>query len=243
MHHSLQHNAAAGFTLLELMFVIAIFSLLTATVIFNYGNFNNNIIMSNLAYEVALEIRQAQVYGLGVRGAATSLDPLDIRSQFNTRYGVFFDVGTSDTHFMLFSDSYPVSGSDNIDIPDGNGLCDSDNEGTPCNVTVCNPFECRQIAKLVRGITFNKICYSDDGVEPVDLTTGECATMSTDELHVTFARPYTDAIIKIDSDGEGIVPKRNAGIVMQSTAGSQRAVIVKSTGQVSVQTIEQSVDN
>ena len=92
-----------GFTLVELIVVIAIFAIISSVTLFNYGNFSSNLIVTNLAYQAALEVRQAQVYGISVKqvkgGTGTSAD-------FNAAYGVWFD-GTNASSlqgFTLFSD-------------------------------------------------------------------------------------------------------------------------------------------
>lgn len=228
-----------------MLFVIGIFGILTAIVVFNYGNFNNNVIMTNLAYEVALEIRQAQVYSLGVRSAgATPGASSDVRDAFDTRYGVYFDLGqeAGPTNFVSFADFWPSAApfdfEDNTIPVAGDDKCTNSNS-TTCSVSSCGTEardECRQIAKLVRGITFERFCViTDNGAgsrDPVNLEDGTCTNSNNqvDDLTITFARPYTNAIINGDDD-------KNAGIVLKSTGGSKRAVIVKSSGQISVEFI------
>ncbi len=222
------------------MLVIGIFGILTSVVIFNYGNFNSNIIMSNLAYEVALEIRQAQVYSLGVKGTGEGLGS----STFNTRYGVFFDLNSeNDFRFLSFSDFYPVNSSqDDIDTPDGDGVCDFSTD-VICSITsaeICD-YECIKLSRLVSGIKFNKLCVTPEGTSPVNLVTGECnAGGEVDNLNITFARPYTNSIIKVN-DRIDLNGNLDAGIVINSTAGSQKAVIVRSSGQISVENIKNKI--
>ncbi|HMP67538.1 MAG TPA: type II secretion system protein [Candidatus Paceibacterota bacterium] len=236
-----------GFTLLEMLLVIGIFGILTSVVIFNYGNFNKNVIMSNLAYEVALEIRQAQVFSLGTRASGDNSGD-GVRDAFDTRYGVYFNTGQSggDRSFVSFADFYPVNNNvtddSGIKVVSGDNRCDGDTGGTsylPCSVSSCTG-ECRQISTLTLGISIDKLCISNAADDPVNLETGECNDSEIDDLAITFARPYTDAFMTTDDPVFAEVPIEgpyNAGIVMKSTAGSQRAVIVKSTGQISVEFI------
>lgn len=221
---------------------------------FNYGDFNNNVIMTNLSYEVALEIRQAQVYSLGVRGAS-NYAPGATRDAFNTRYGVYFNIGEEggDTNFVSFADFYPVSSDpDDPDVPDGNGFCDGDKSGddygNKCSIQDCfvsdsGDNECLQVAKLARAITFTAICVSDEGVDPVDIDAGTCGdpddVESVEEVHITFARPYTDSLVWTSSVN-GDEYDKNVGIILESSGGAKRAVIVKSTGQVSVEFIKRA---
>ena len=82
-----------GFSLPELLVVAAIFVILTAIVLFKNQQFNNTITLQNLAYEIALSIRQAQVFGLSVTEAPTG---------FDNAYGVAFIAGDG---YVLFSDA------------------------------------------------------------------------------------------------------------------------------------------
>lgn len=90
-----------GFTLIELLVTLSLFVVLTIIVIFSQSKFNGSILLTNLAYDVALTARQAQSFGVNVR--ENTLDNSSGTS-FKHAYGVHFN--TTDTkHFILFSDS------------------------------------------------------------------------------------------------------------------------------------------
>ena len=63
-------KTTTGFSLVELIVVMGIFTIMTSIVIFNYGRFSSNLIVTNLAYESALAVRQAQVYGISVKNTS-----------------------------------------------------------------------------------------------------------------------------------------------------------------------------
>ena len=90
------HNGLKGFTIIELVVSVAIFAFMTALVISKYGTFNQNTLLVNVAYDMALTVRTAQSYGLSVKSA-------DGTNTFNAPYGVHFDMGDT-THFKLFVD-------------------------------------------------------------------------------------------------------------------------------------------
>ena|SRR3989344_2912856 len=99
----------AGFSLVELMVVISIFVIMTTVLILNYNKFGGNLLITNLAYDVALTIREAQTYGIGVKqatygGGATT---------FDAGYGVHFDW-SSPTTYILFYDAGGLPGGDKI---------------------------------------------------------------------------------------------------------------------------------
>jgi prepilin-type N-terminal cleavage/methylation domain-containing protein len=56
-----------GFTIIELVVSVAIFAFMTAFLVARYGTFNQGVLLTNLAYDVALTIRNAQSYGLNVK--------------------------------------------------------------------------------------------------------------------------------------------------------------------------------
>ena len=86
-----------GFSLVELIVVVAIFGVITVIVLVGHASFRSSIILGNLAYDVALSVRQAQSFGLGVRGFGTGTE------QFNVAYGIHFDSGSNNS-YILFVD-------------------------------------------------------------------------------------------------------------------------------------------
>lgn len=119
---------SGGFSLVELIVVVAIFIIITSVVLFNQNKFSSDIGISNAAYSVALQIRQAQVYGILVRQAKQGAV-----NNFNTAYGIHFSKtgGTGPIGFSLFSDDSPNLIFDNGDtpinyfqLPEGNTITD-----------------------------------------------------------------------------------------------------------------------
>jgi len=85
-----------GFTLVELLVTISLFAILTSIVIFSQSKFNGSVLLTNLAYDVALTVRQAQTFGVNVRETSAGV--------FDKAYGVHFDI-SDPTYFILFADS------------------------------------------------------------------------------------------------------------------------------------------
>lgn len=86
-----------GFTLFELMVTVGIMGILTTIVVANYRGFEKQTVLDNLALDVSLSVRLAQVYGLNVKGAGGS-DP------FNTSYGIHL-ARNQKTQYILFRDA------------------------------------------------------------------------------------------------------------------------------------------
>ena len=95
-HFSLKSDK--GFTLIELLAVAGIIVLITSLILVNNNKFGGKILLENLAYDVALSIRQAQVYGISVRQFSTGT--------FDIGYGVYFNSSpASAKSYSLFGDA------------------------------------------------------------------------------------------------------------------------------------------
>ena len=77
------------------MITAGIIGIITAVIVFNYGSFNNTILLKNQAYELALDLREAQIFAVSVRGQD---------SQFREDYGLFFSLA-SPQQYVLFQDT------------------------------------------------------------------------------------------------------------------------------------------
>jgi prepilin-type N-terminal cleavage/methylation domain-containing protein len=88
-----------GFTLIELIVVIGIFTIITTTAIVKQYKFKGDTLIRNLAYELALAVREAQVYGINVR--AVKVGP---EYRFDYAYGINFSM-TTPQEYKIFVDS------------------------------------------------------------------------------------------------------------------------------------------
>ena len=106
-----------GFTLVEMLVSIGIFVIVTTIAVYNQGRFNSSVLLTNLAYEIALSMRQAQFYGITVKGITSTITS---KTTFEGGYGVHFDANT--TQYTLFEDRDP---SPENGLLESNGLFDS----------------------------------------------------------------------------------------------------------------------
>ena len=82
-----------GFTIAEIVVVIAIIGFVSVVVIARYRDFDSTSILKNLAYEVALSVREAQIM---------TVSTSNIGGVSQTSYGIAF---TADSNaYVLFSD-------------------------------------------------------------------------------------------------------------------------------------------
>jgi len=95
--HGLASKSGAGFTIIELVIVFAVSAVIFGVVVSGYPSFSNKAELENIALDIALTIREAQVYGVGVKETSVGT------GEFDLAYGVYFDVDNP-TQFVLFSD-------------------------------------------------------------------------------------------------------------------------------------------
>lgn len=89
-----------GFTLVEVVITIAIVTILSTTAIVNYYSFNDRLSLSSAGQEMAINIRQAQTYGINVKENTPG------GGVFNTPYGIYFDMDSvSNDNYVIFSDA------------------------------------------------------------------------------------------------------------------------------------------
>lgn len=116
----------SGVTLVELIVVIFIFVLMSGVILFNYDKFRSQTSLQNLADDVALSVRKAQSYAIGVHKSS---------NVFDIGYGIHFSLNPitenysgSRKLFVLFADVNP---NNTYDYATGSKTClnpDSKNE-------------------------------------------------------------------------------------------------------------------
>ncbi len=87
-----------GFTLVELMVSITIMVVILGVVLFNSRGFDSSIVLTNLAYDVGLSVREAQSYGISVKGYNPTPN-----TPFAYPYGIHFD-SSNPTQYVIFVD-------------------------------------------------------------------------------------------------------------------------------------------
>src|SRR3989338_5983291 len=84
-----------AFTLIELVVVTGIILVVTSVVLVNNNRFGGVVQLENLAYDVALSVRQAQVYGISVQRYGVD--------DFSSGNGMHFDINDPQ-HYEFFAD-------------------------------------------------------------------------------------------------------------------------------------------
>jgi hypothetical protein len=81
------------------MIVMVVAVIVMTTLVIQQSKWNNRLAVNVQAYELALMIRQAQIYGLGVREYASGTG-----DKFDVGYGVHLD-SSSNLNYIFFADS------------------------------------------------------------------------------------------------------------------------------------------
>lgn len=204
-------NYKKGFSLVELLVVAAIFFILTGIVLFKQGKFSSDVLITSTAYELALFIREAQVYGVGSKvqvGASNS----------RFAYGVYFaDVSGGDREATLFADVPSVAtGEFNFAY---NLVSDGD--------------------IYINKIQFKReqIIHDFCGID--ESNTAICKSGGLSALNITFVKPDLNArVIGIPSSGVPYEYVNGAIIKVRSSLGDKcRTIRVNPLGQISLDTV------
>lgn len=224
-------EVARGFTLIELMVVLAIVVIISLVVLVSASRFNSSILLRSLAYDVGLAVREAQLYGVAVKGTAAGTQvpcSTGLTSQFCAPYGVHFQAGSN--QIIVFADTYPVAQPDGIYEP---------SVGAAAKDQVADQFQAQY------GFTISNLCAGDgttyycaNGDPRNALLSGSCfaSCKTLNSLDISFRRPSPNAIITYNNNPVigGSSPYSQALIVVSSPGGSQRSIFISLTGQIVV---------
>lgn len=208
-----------GFTLVEMLVVIAIITILTAVVINGQTGFNKSLTITDSAYTVALSLREAQTFGLSSRTFGGSS---------NAGYGAHF-TSAANKGYLLFADIQngsqpawcPATHTGQVDDKPGNCLYDSSTE------TV-------QTFSFGRGFYISKLC-GHDFQQPGVLRCSTDAINPLTSVDTVFIRPNTDSIITGTATGIGSIQLVDASIVISEPTGvGSRVICLSYAGQISV---------
>lgn len=200
---------ARGFSLVEMIVVVGIFTAVSAILLSNYPSFSHKISVQNLAHQIGISIRQAQVFGLSVREAAagTAIFP---------GFGVYFSMADPSS-FVIYTDR------DNDRHYDYAGVDCS----APSNL------ECIETVRIASGDNIKDLCvYDSNNVEKCVVGPPQ-GTVS--ELNIVFVRPDPDAIIVGTYNSIDTVYPRAVIKVEPPQKNFYKSVTVWATGQISVQ--------
>ena len=220
-----------GFSIIELLISISIFTIRTAIVIVDYPKFSSGLVVETVAQEIALTIRTAQSYGLSVKSAAVfnpNVTPRTFGVHFRTTTaGNASDLSDKKT-ILIFQDD--VCGGAPLYPPDGIYTASS-----PCGTS-----EKVETSRIQTQESITKLCLgllSPGGGGNPDSPTGSavCTTKGTDYLDITFTRPDPKGTIAASFAGGSFFG--DAEVIITNPKGGRKMVVFWETGQIYVQNI------
>ena len=202
----------AGFTMIELLVVLGIFAVIMGVALFNQASLSSNVLITNLAYETALAVREAQTYGISVKASASSTGEI----AFDKGYGAFFDTNNNN-QIIVFGDS----------------------DGSYSYTDGATPSEVQSIYQIQnqRGNKIQYICVGTESAPPTSPCNAGSSLSSGSKLSIIFKRPNPESnFYKTDAGGNTVKVIGPATIVVNTADNSNcRAIIVEVTGQIRVE--------
>ncbi|MCA9351547.1 type II secretion system protein [Patescibacteria group bacterium] len=214
-------NNQRGFSLVEFVVVLTIFAIMSSVSLFNYNAYRDRIQETNVGQDIALSIRQAQIYGLSSSDRLVGDQNLD-------------EAGVADDVFGVNSPSNPYFTTQIADITQDRSIR---------GVVVYPSSETILIFE-----DLNRNLIYDDGTDriidrrsiqtpSVDLvgvdlcdTAANCGDVEEDRVDIVFVRPYPEAFIS--RDGSASTLYNFGSMVFDSGRPNQSYVEVTSIGNV-----------
>ncbi|HLP86801.1 MAG TPA: prepilin-type N-terminal cleavage/methylation domain-containing protein [Candidatus Paceibacterota bacterium] len=197
-----------GVTLIELLVVLSIFVIISGITVFSYGKFNSSLSIQNLADDIALAVRRAQGYAIGVRGTS---------GMFTDGYGVHFTANPSasiysgsNKSFILFAD---ISGNNRYD--NSSNVCGSPSASNECLelLSITSLDKITEIyvndSTLISSTSTVDLIFKRPNPEPYFCYrvngTGSCSASTIYNMKIKIspdANPSTFKIINISNNGQ-----------------------------------------
>ena len=224
-------RCSRGFTIVEMMVVIAIMTLMAIGMMINNTRFGDNLILNNLAYDISTTIRQAQSYGLSTKNWINTITPSSPNQGFDVGYGIRFASLDSATpgnkKFVMFfekDNNWHCGLDSNVTL----SSCQSSTEGmSNGSYLISGRSEISEICAISASGSLND-CY--------DFTT---STGQIKYLDIIFKRSDPDAQIEPEahiSTDISVYPNgyQRAEITLLAKTGFTRTVVVTAIGQILV---------
>ena len=216
-----------GFTLVEFSVIISIFAVMASVALFNFNGFRSSVGLNNLAHDIGLTIRQAQVFGWVTQSSEVSgvleLSTGDPLTGNPVRYanGVYFPTATSsgtNPQFVLYQKADPRGLQNYVNTVDT--IIDT--------VTINGPYT---VETVLYGDTKSDLEITSAGMVP---TAGGVSPIT--DVSIAFSRPNPEAQF---FTGATPVTARYVAIYVRNSsdpAGTARhVVIVSRSGEIDVQ--------
>ena len=206
LHRLRSSLPSKGFTLTELVVVIAIVTVLTGVFLTQQQQFDSTTLLRSLSYSMALSIRQAQTYGVSVRS---------FEGTFAEAHGIQFVQGLSE--YYLFADIDP--------LPNGDRMRDALNGSE----------DVETFGLTGQKFTISDFCALPVGTGQSERCTDQIDSLTILFIRpnpdACIATSYSPTACVAGDPGEKY---QSARIQLQGPGGATRSVTIRNTGQISV---------
>ncbi len=202
----MKKNVHKGFSLIEMLVAVAIFAVISSILLANYPEFRSRAALDNTAHEIALVFREAQVYGISVRGQSGESFPV---------YGVYVGDSSSKAlnQLVIFGDK------------NNNGLYDGEKEGN----------ETLDTFTFTGGEKITQVCINDTTFSSTEMTCNERPRIEPFSVLFKRPDPDAIFVEYKGDPAEVIAGASSVAFEISNRSGSyRRAVQVTSTGQIVV---------
>ncbi len=210
----------AGFSLLEFIVVITIFSIMSSVSLFNYSEYQNTIRKTNVTQDIALSIRQAQVYGISASTGIVGREELD-------------ESGVADDVFGDNPSSNAFISEQIADITQDRAIRGVSINSDTNSFIIFEDINENRIYDTSDVIIDNRAIQAGDiNIVGVDLCPDapNCNNVQTDIVDIVFQRPYPDAFISVG--GNPAVTYDFASIIINSGGDTSSYVEISAIGNI-----------
>jgi len=204
-----------GFTMLELLVTLSIFIIITTVIMSNYPKYGSQVALGRITREMALLIRQAQVFGIAVQEVSIG------STRKTPPFGVSFSTDNSE-QFIFFSDKGLVNGQNTPNVYD---------EGDGCNQA--GNSECESSFELQQQVYIASITVGTPGSDGA-------VVYSTDQnapphhIVILFVRPDPDALFFVDGTPQPLAASVTIELRSARYPDKAKRVRIWTTGQIAV---------
>lgn len=200
-----KQTLSSGFTIVELLVVLAIIITITGVTLTSQSSFNKTFTIANTAYDVALTLRSAQTLGISSRSVGGSIS--------NIGYGIHLQRGIVNI-FTLFADTDPPPAANNCHrLPSGGSTAPNAQSGD-CIYDSNNDTKIKDY-NIGNGVFISDFC----ALMPGGWTCANTLDMSLQMLDIVFSRPNLDPFIHANGNPDINENGAKACIVLSSAQG------------------------
>ena len=206
-------NYSRGFTLIELLVVVGVIIMLSAVMLANTSKFGGQSLLQNLSYDIALSVREAQVYGISVENTG-------VTGNLTPGYGMYFNIGDP-VHYHLFADTKNGAAQTTPD-----GLYEAGEDVPPSQYTIGN------------GFSVSNLCVTDGNGEHCSQSQLTIIFLhpEPDAWINPTASPMCIAVQEVGGQytEQCSSSYSSARIIVTSPRGNFMSIVIFSNGQISV---------